>query len=272
MPVESIPAATPVRPVRPVAPYVGGKRNLAKRLTALIEAVPHRLYAEPFVGLGGVFFRRRSRPKVEVINDWSREVSNLFRVLQVHYVPFLEMLRFQLTTRAEFERLSLVEPDTLTDMQRAARFLYLQHTTFGGKVVGRSFGVDRHGPGAFDVTRLGPILADAHERLAGVTVERLPFDVFLARYDGPGSLFYVDPPYYGSEHYYGPGLFARADHERLRASLKALKGRFILSINDRAETREIYGEFAVSGVGTHYGIAGGQVAAGELIVTNLDGG
>jgi DNA adenine methylase len=41
-------------------------------------------------------------------------------VLQVHYVAFLEMLRFQITSRAEFERLTRVDPTTLTDLQRAA--------------------------------------------------------------------------------------------------------------------------------------------------------
>jgi hypothetical protein len=60
-----------VNPVRPVAGYIGGKRNLAKRLTALIETIPHNCYAEPFVGMGGVFLRRRSRPPAEIINDWS---------------------------------------------------------------------------------------------------------------------------------------------------------------------------------------------------------
>ncbi|MHB8285254.1 MAG: DNA adenine methylase, partial [Caulobacteraceae bacterium] len=60
---------TPVAHVRPVAPYVGGKRNLSKRLVALIETIPHKTYAEPFVGMGGVFLKRTSRPQAEVIND-----------------------------------------------------------------------------------------------------------------------------------------------------------------------------------------------------------
>lgn len=60
-----------VDPVAPLAPYIGGKRALAKDLVALIDATPHVLYAEPFVGMGGVFFRRRRRPRKEVINDIS---------------------------------------------------------------------------------------------------------------------------------------------------------------------------------------------------------
>lgn len=41
-----------VTPVQPVAPWLGGKRNLAKRICAIIDAVPCSTYAEPFVGMG----------------------------------------------------------------------------------------------------------------------------------------------------------------------------------------------------------------------------
>jgi DNA adenine methylase len=46
---------TYVRPVAPVAPYIGGKRNLSRRLIAIIDRIEHDTYAEPFVGMGGVF-------------------------------------------------------------------------------------------------------------------------------------------------------------------------------------------------------------------------
>jgi DNA adenine methylase len=79
----------------------------------------------------------------------------------------MDMLRFQLTTRAGFERLMRTDPTTLTDLERAARFLYLQRTAFGGKVTGRNFGMqDGCARRSFDVTKLGPLLEDVHERLA----------------------------------------------------------------------------------------------------------
>jgi DNA adenine methylase len=69
-------------------------------------------------------------------------VATFFRILQRHYVPFMDMLRWQVTSRAGFERLRRQDPSTLTDLERAARFLYLQKLSFGGKVSGRVFGVD----------------------------------------------------------------------------------------------------------------------------------
>jgi DNA adenine methylase len=258
-----------VTPLAGAAPYIGGKRNLAKRLVERIEATPHECYAEPFVGMGGVFLRRRSAPRLEVINDRSADVATFFRVLQRHYVAFVEMLRFQLTVRAEFERLVATDPDTLTDLERAARFYYLQRTAFGGKVHGRTFGVSPERPGRFDVTRLIPELEELHNRLAGVVIERLPYGEFIARYDRDYTLFYIDPPYFGSERDYGRDMFTRDDFERLAAQLATIKGRFILSINDAPEIRRVFARFAIEAVRTTYSVGSGKPkAARELIVTS----
>lgn len=231
---------TSVRPISPVAGYIGGKRQLAKRLVAMIEGTPHTLYAEPFVGMGGVYFRRTSRPAVEAINDLAEDVSTLFRILQRHYEPFLDMLKWRLSSRADFDRLMAADPDTLTDLERAARFLQLQRLGFGGKVAGRTFGVAPGQPARFDITRLVPLLEAAHERLSGVWIERLPYADFIRRYDRPGSLFFCDPPYWGSEHYYGRELFKRDDFEALAAALMAIQGKFILTVNDRPELRSLF--------------------------------
>ena len=200
---------TAVQPVNPVAPWIGGKRNLAKRITSILDRIPHTTYAEPFVGMGGIFLRRSMRPKCEVINDFGRDVSNLFRILQRHYPQFLEVLRFQLTTRAEFLRLVDTDPNTLTDLERAARFLYLQRTAFGGKVTGQNFGISKERPGRFNLTTLEPMLEDLHTRMSGVIVECLDYADFITRYDSKDTLFYLDPPYWGSEDDYSKELFDR---------------------------------------------------------------
>lgn len=257
----------PVAPVRPAAAYIGGKRRLARAIIERINATPHDGYGEAFVGMGGVFLRRDRQPRTEVINDVSGDVATLFRILQRHY-PLMEVLKFQITSRREFERLAACDPASLTDLERAARFLYLQRLSFGGKVSGRNFGVDRTGSARFNVTRLGPLLEDIHERLAGVTIECLPWQTFLSRWDRPGMLFYLDPPYWGNEGDYGPGVFSRADFAALAQALKTLQGRFILSLNDRPEVRETFKAFAIEGVDVTYSIAGGKgKAVKEVIVT-----
>lgn len=261
----------PVCPVDPVAPYLGGKKNLAAQLTDIINRTPHTTYAEVFVGMGGVFFRRRRRPQSEVINDYSRDVSNLFRILQRHYPQFLDTIRWQLSGRAEFNRLMAVDPDTLTDLERAARFLYLQRLAFGGKITGRSFGVATERSARFDLTKLAPMLEDVHDRLAGVLIECLDYQDFISRYDGPNVLFYLDPPYYGCESDYGAHLFNRDRFAAMAAQLACLQGKFLLSLNDHPAVREIFGAFHIRDVKTTYTIGqdGGKPVS-EVIIANYE--
>jgi D12 class N6 adenine-specific DNA methyltransferase len=101
-----MPKMTETRPTRPLAAYVGGKRLLARTIIERINAIEHETYVEPFVGMGGVFLRRSMKPQAEVINDGSGDVATLFRVLQRHYTAFVDMIRWQLTSRREFERLA----------------------------------------------------------------------------------------------------------------------------------------------------------------------
>jgi DNA adenine methylase len=259
---------TPISPTQPAAPYLGGKRNLAKRLVSRINGIPHTLYAEPFVGMGGVFLKRTFRPKAEVINDWSQDVTTLFRVLQRHYPDFMGMLRYQLTSRSEFERLRATDPATLTDFERSARFLYLQRTAFGGKVTGQNFGTSTERPARFDVTKLAHTLEELHDRLSGVVIECLPYHEFILKYEREHTLFYLDPPYFNCEDDYGKEMFKREDFERLADILEGIKGRFILSLNDTPETRAIFGRFDIEAVRTLYSLPKSKTKAAELIVSN----
>jgi len=261
-----------VRPISPIAGYVGGKRLLAKRLIARIEQIPHDLYAEAFVGMGGVFFRRPSRPKVEVINDLSTDVATFFRVLQRHHQAFTDMLKWQVASRAEFERLIGVDPNSLTDLERSARFLYLQKSAFGGKVTGRSFGIDRHGPARFDVSRLLPALEVVHERLSGVWIDCLPWQEFIDRWDRPGALFFLDPPYWGTEEMYGRGMFSGDDFVRLSDRLRGLQGNFILTLNDVPAVRHLFEWASIESEELTYYLAGGGKAktAREVVIKSPD--
>jgi DNA adenine methylase len=259
--------------VTPVAPWIGGKRNLAKRICAIIDADTHSTYAEPFVGMGGVFLRRGRRAHAEFINDRGRDVYTLFRVLQEHYVAFLDLLRFQITTQANFERLVAVDPDTLTDLQRAARFLFLQRLAFGGKIMGRNFGISADRSARFNLMTIEADLEALHERLAGVTVTCMDFAPFIRRVDRAGTLFYLDPPYWGCEGDYGQELFGRERFEELAAVLAGMKGRFILSLNDVKGVRRAFADFRFKEVRTVYTVGsktGSVPEQAELLISNFE--
>jgi DNA adenine methylase len=164
----------------------------------------------------------------------------------------MDMLRWRLTAREEFQRLLAQRPETLTDLERAARFLYLQRVSWGGKVTGRVFQVSLTHPGKFNITRLATVLEEVHERLAGVVIERLPYQELIPRYDRPGTLFYLDPPYWGCEGVYGKELFSREDFTRLAALLRGIRGRFLMSLNDHPGVRGVFTSFPMEVVETTY--------------------
>lgn len=137
-------------------------------------------------------------------------------------------------------------------------------------MTGQHFGVSREYPGRFDVTKLAPVLEAIHERLARVSIECLPWQDFITRYDAAGTLFYLDPPYFGNEDDYGAGMFAPADFAEMAERLARISGRFILSLNDRPEVREIFGAFAFQEEELAYTIGhkNNTHRARELIITS----
>ncbi len=256
---------------QPIAPWMGGKRLLAKRICKLIDADPnHTTYAEPFVGMGGIFLRRKHRAKAEFINDYNKDVQNLFLILSEHYEAFADYLKWKIPSQAEFERLKLMDASLMTDIQRAARFLYLQRLSFGGKVNG-NFGVNFGRTSRFDINTLAPMLETLHRRLSGVTIMNMDWADFITRIDRPSVLFYLDPPYFGHENDYGKDLFYRDQFEKMANQLAQIQGRFILSLNDKPEVRKIFSAFEITPITTSYsaGNKSGQgKKAAELLISN----
>lgn len=261
--------SSPVRPVKPAAGYIGGKRNLAGRLVKIIDGIEHRSYAEPFVGMGGIFLRRRAEVPAEFINDISGDVANFFRVLQAHYAYFVNEMRFMISSRAEFERLRAIPPERLTDIHRAVRFIYLQRLAFGGKVSGRNFGVDARAPGRFNITSLERDLDEIRDRIAKVVIEQLPYQEFVRRYDTPETLFYMDPPYWGCETDYGQDVFSRGDFAELAALVRGIKGKALISINDTLGVRECFAGLHMLELQTTYQIGARPKKVGELLISNF---
>jgi DNA adenine methylase len=117
-------------------------------------------------------------------------------------------------------------------------------------------------------------LEAAHERLAGVVIECLPWAAFLDRYDRKGVLFYLDPPYWGSEDSYGKDVFPKEQFALLADRLASIKGRFIASLNDAPDVRRRFRRYRMEAVRTTYTVSGGKVGsgnAGELIITGPRG-
>ncbi|WP_233495011.1 DNA adenine methylase [Paenacidovorax caeni] len=247
--------------------WLGGKSRLADRI---IERMPDRqTYCEVFAGAAWVLFKK-PESKVEIINDINSELTNLYRCVKYHLGELVAQFRWMLVSRDEFDRFLKTPADTLTDIQRAARFFYLAKSSFGARIVRPTYGISATGAPRLNLLRIEEDLSEAHLRLARVFIENKPYDQVIQRFDKPGTLFYVDPPYWDCEGDYGEGLFSREDFGRLAGLLDGLKGRFILSLNDTPGVRETFANFHIEAVKTRYSISGAKKQeAAEVLISNF---
>lgn len=247
--------------------YIGGKSRLAQ--TIIKEIPEHQTYAEVFAGAGWVFFGKEPS-RYEVLNDINSDLVAFYRVLQNHCEEFCRQFKFLLCSREWFhDWKNQLSAGGLTDIQRAARFYYVQRLGYGGKVVGRVFGksIARHP--RINLLRIEEELSEIHLRLARVTIENLPWEEFLGRYDQPETIFYLDPPYWGFEGFYGPN-FSREDFSHMADRLDTLKARFILSLNNVPEVLETFRAFSIREVKTAYSAATDRVnSVTELLISNI---
>jgi DNA adenine methylase len=248
--------------------YMGGKSLLTRKIIPLIPS--HECYCEVFAGAAWLLFRKEESP-VEIINDINVDLVTLYRVIKHHLEEFIRYFKWILVARDEFERFKLEDPQTLTDIQRAVRFYYLLKGGYGSKVVGQSFNTNATRPPRINLLRIEEELSAAYLRLSRVYVENMPYARLIERFDLPETFFYVDPPYYGFEDCYGKNVFSREDFTRLADILTAVKGKFILSINDTPEIRKIYRDFHIEEATTSYSAAGADKKkhVTELLITNF---
>lgn len=88
-----------------------------------------------------------------------------------------------------------------------------------------------------------------------MTLECLPLEEVLRRYDRPHTLFYCDPPYYGLTGY-GRGMpFGAEEHRRLAGLLRGLRGQFLLSINDAPFIRDLYAWARIGTLAVRYTVS-----------------
>lgn len=250
----------------PIA-WLGGKSRLA---ATIIQRLPaHNTYCEPFCGGAWVFFCK-PESRVEILNDINGDLVNLYRCIKHHLPAIIEQFRWMLLARDEFDRFMATPAHTLTDIQRAARFYYINKACFGAKAVGQTFGLHVTQPPRLNLLRIEEDFSTAHLRLHRTQIENRPYAQVIAHVDRPDTLFYIDPPYWDCENMYGQGVFEREDFAKLADQLGQIKGKFVLSLNDTKGVRETFSRFHFERVKTRYSIAAGEnTEVGEVLITNF---
>ncbi len=247
--------------------WVGNKTPVLRVLYGMFP-LEYERYIEPFGGSGAVLLGKEVPDRFEVLNDYNRNLVNLFRCMRDRPVEFIRALGFlNLNARDDFsvlkkffrreefddayfqQQLELsevllppVQAQELRtlyaaaredyDLRRAVMFLKLIRSSYASG--GRSFACQ-----PFNVRSLFGLIQAFSRRCENVIIENQDFETLIRHYDRPTSFFYCNPPYFTSEYVYDCG-FAWDDHLRLHRVLTAAQGKFLLSYNDCPEIRALY--------------------------------
>ncbi|MDO4773010.1 MAG: Dam family site-specific DNA-(adenine-N6)-methyltransferase [Bacillota bacterium] len=221
--------------------WVGGKKQLRNEIISLFPE-NFNMYVEVFGGAAWVLLGKEKHAKEEVYNDYNKDLVNLFRCVKYHRQELEKELELTLSSRENFNYFKdLLALDGLTDIQRAATFFYLIRLSFGNK--GANYAT--RGKSLKKQITMFRQLATRFEK---VVVENKDFEELIKLYDRSDTLFYLDPPYLGTENYYNNArqkYFTSEDHIRLKNALSMVKGKFLLSYNDCEVIRDLYSEYDI---------------------------
>jgi len=210
----------------------GGKYYLTGWLSQYIPE--HTVYVEPFCGAGHLLFSKEPS-QVEVINDADSRLIAFFELLKddtkrSKLIKILDTMLYSRRLWQEIRKNWKQGNIPQDEIERASWWYYLNRTTFSGDQKRGGFAIP-------STTGRNPVqsfrnavdsLKTIAERLRNVCIENLDYQECIKRYDSPETLFYIDCPYYGSEHYYG-NTFRHEDHHRLSELLHGIKGHAMVS-------------------------------------------
>jgi DNA adenine methylase len=220
--------------------YYGGKVRLAPWIAGHFP--PHACYVEPFCGALSVLLHK-APARFEVANDLDGEVVNFFRVLRDRPEDFRRAVELTPYARAEVD---LACDDsavaTATPLERARRFYVRSWQSIHGAPSRGRMGwrYEKGGARGWSRTVTDAWAATGHlleiaARLKAVQLECDDALRVIARFDAPGTLFYVDPPYVAStrSERWATAAYAHemtdAQHTELAGLLRGLAGMVVLS-------------------------------------------
>lgn len=247
---------------------LGGKSRLRKQIIELLKE--HTCYVEVFFGAGWVYFGKEPS-KVEVINDIDGELINLFKMIQNHPDEINRILETHVVSREIFTELKQVPAEYMTEIQRAVRYLYLINHSYSGKAATFGYSVMQHPK---QKIRSKEFITSIAERMKNTYVENLDFETLIRKYDRPGTLFFLDPPYFETCIDFTKEIdiqFGKDEHLRLRDLCSNMKGNFILTVNDHPWMRELYKDFYILPTEVMYSCnRSNNSTAKELIIASYD--
>lgn len=262
----------------PLLRWAGSKRKLLPKLLPYWSEQAKR-YIEPFAGSAALFFA--ISPKTAILSDINRELIETYRTVRGRSQQLSSALRLIPHGRRNYRKLRRTDPSTLTAVDRAARFIFLNRFCFNGLYRTNAegqFNVPFAPNGTGDLPN-SELLTTAAGHLRRASLHCGDFEDLLYGVAERGDFVYLDPPFAVANRrvfrQYGPQVFGLEDLERLAALLDVLdrrKVKFVVSYAYCREALRALAGWKQKKVVTHRNIAGfaeHRRRAAELIVSNF---
>ena len=219
--------------IRPAFGSPGGKRYLAKTIVSYIPE--HKTYVEPFIGGGAVFFAKEPS-EVEVINDLDKDIAFAYRFIKNITDEQFKALKSKnwKASKTLFDKLKNLKTDE--PLEKFRKIVYLKKLSYGES--GKNYDQTNEGR---DLTNGLDSLLRIKERLKDVKIENNDYRKSV-NYDSKETFYYLDPPYPETNN------VGNIDLADLHKFCKNLKGKFILSLNDKSKNMNIFRDFNIKKV------------------------
>lgn len=223
----------------PPVSRIGSKRTLKDVIYAKMPK-HFTTYVEPFSGSASVFFGYDWGDNIKtVLNDLDPDMIKVFKLLKKGISTNDKKLKYFDTT--DFSRLNeIYKSNSNIPIDELAKLKVQYSNTFGSIGIGKLYN-NTNPSRLINQKRLN----EYQEKLKHTFIYNKSYSYILNKYDSPDTFFNLDPPYENSE-----GLYKNSDFnfKELSNKLKSIKGKFLLSLNDSENIREIFKDFNISAI------------------------
>jgi DNA adenine methylase len=240
-------------------PYVGSKQQL---MPAIIPVVPpHRIYIEPFVGGGALFFTKPPAP-VSIINDADKALAQFYRDFSCKKLEECKKITSVCSFSKKAREAVRKGKGNVCEQLAARRFSIVSDVTGGMKT---------------DECKIHPVVtkqlekkcADYESRLKSAKILSTDFKEVVQKYDRKDAFIFMDPPYpKTTKPYKGNGVTPA----EVCAVARNAKGRAIVTYNDLKEVRTACKGLYIKSVPSKHRskrVTKGKVGTRELLISNF---
>lgn len=244
-------------PLRPPFCRIGSKKRIRKKIYALFPSEPIDTYVEPFVGSGAIYWGK-TPSKLEVLNDLDKNLMDNYKLLKQ-----IKSRTFEKNIDTIREAQNFVNKSYSSDSGKLTKAILNSCNTFGSTGIGKIY---QESNPYFKLKNIDKY----QKRMENTILLNTDYKNVIKKYDGPNTFFFLDPPYENSKGLYENYEF---NYNELSNILSSVKGKFLLTLNDSANIRNIFSRFNIKPiiVEKYHSKDIGHKERKELIIMNYNG-